>query len=375
MTTSMINKDKMAEEAKLVLVSGASGFVASHIIYQLLQSNEYRVRGTVRDVNNEEKTKPLKTLCPETKYPLELVQADLLNADSWLSAVKDCDYVIHVASPFPNATPKTEDEIIKPAVEGTTNVLEACVKSSTVKRVVLTSSCVAIYPGHKDSDDRILTEEDWAIVDECSAYEKSKALAEKSAWDFVKNLSDEQKFELVAINPGYVLGPVFHGSKCTSMEVHKMLLQREFPMLARLQMPMCDVRDVAAAHITSLTLPNAAGNRFIINTKSLWVGEVAEILKKEFFSQGYNVPTRYAPNFAIRFAGLFDKTLKMIAPLLGKPIKLSNEKMIKELGITPIEIEKTIIDMAYSLIDNGFIIKTNKYRGQKSQEKEGSSDS
>ena len=84
MTTSMINKDKMAEEAKLVLVSGASGFVASHIIYQLLQSNEFRVRGTVRDVNNEEKTRPLKTLCPETKYPLELVQADLLNADSWL---------------------------------------------------------------------------------------------------------------------------------------------------------------------------------------------------------------------------------------------------------------------------------------------------
>ncbi|XP_046852900.1 phenylacetaldehyde reductase-like [Xenia sp. Carnegie-2017] len=349
-------------EPKLVLVTGASGFIASRIIYQLLQSNEYRVRGTLRDVNDEKKTNLLQTLCPEAKYPLELVQADLLNADSWSSAVKDCDYVIHVASPFPNTTPKTEDEILKPAVEGTTNVLEACAKSSTIKRVVLTSSLVAIFKGNQDKG-HMLTEKNWAVLESCQPYEKSKLLAEQAAWDIVKHLPDKEQFELVTINPGLVIGPVFPGAGfSTSMEIPKHLLQKEMLMLPKIQLPLCDVRDVATAHIKCLALPGADGNRFIVTAGSMWIREFAQTLKREFKPQGYSIPTKYCPKLCLVMISIFDRSIKPVIPLVGKVVNISNEKMKKELGIVPIEMEKSIIDMAYSLIDEGFIKRTSGYK-------------
>ncbi|CAB3991029.1 uncharacterized oxidoreductase [Paramuricea clavata] len=356
----------MAESSR-VLVTGASGFLASHVIHQLLHAEEYHVRGTVRDINNEKKTTPLRVLHPEAKYPLELVQADLLEPDSWISAVKECDYVIHVASPFPSAPPKTEDEVITPAVEGTKNVLEACAKSGTVKRVVMTSSVVVIYNGNQDKG-YMLTEKDWAVLESCAPYEKSKLLAEQSAWEFVKNLPDEQKFELVVMNPGYLIGPIFHGSSCTSMEIHRRMLQKEMPMLPKLQLPICDVRDAATAHIKSLTLPDTPGNRFIITAGSMWMREFAQTLEREFKSQGYTIPTKYCPKFGLRVMSLFDKSIKSIIPLVGKVVNISNEKMVKELGITPIEMEKSIIDMAYSLIDHGFVKKTKEYNEPKNDE-------
>ncbi|XP_028405338.1 tetraketide alpha-pyrone reductase 1-like [Dendronephthya gigantea] len=357
----------MAELSPRVLVTGASGFLASHVIHQLLQSEGYRVRGTVRDLTNEKKTSPLQALYPEAKYPLELVQADLLEAESWIRAVKDCDYVIHVASPFPNAPPKNEDEVITPAVEGTKNVLEACANSGSVKRVVITSSVVAIYCGNQDKG-YMLTEEDWSVLESCPPYEKSKVLAEQSAWDFVKKLPDEQKFDLVTINPGYMLGPLLHGSSCTSMEIHKRLLQKEMPMLPKLQLALCDVRDVATAHIKSLTLSNAPDNRFIVSAGSMWLREFAQTLDREFKPQGYSIPTKYCPKFGLRVMSLVDKSVKGILPQIGKVVNVSNEKMIKELGITPIEVEKSIIDMAYSLIDQGFVKKTTKYNGSRTND-------
>ncbi|XP_078380812.1 uncharacterized protein LOC144663671 isoform X2 [Oculina patagonica] len=324
-----------------VLVTGASGFLAMHVVKQLLDSGEYIVRGTVRSLANEQKVKPLKMLSPENaKYPLELAEADLTKKESWVDAVKDCTYVIHVASPFPATNPRDEMEVIGPAVEGTKNVLEACAKTKGgVKRVVLTSSCASIYSGRL-AEEKVFTEEDWSNLDKCVPYEKSKHLAEKAAWELVNNLPDDEKFELCTINPGLILGPVLHGSTCTSMEFHRRFLQREMPMVPKMSMPMCDVRDVAGAHITAMTSPK---------------------------TPGYNVPTKIFPSCGLKILSWFDSTIKLMVPSLDKELKIDNSKIKAELGFQPTELKITIIDMAYNLIDAGFIKKTDKYEEMKKQ--------
>ena len=176
----------MAEESslpQLILVTGASGYIATHVVQQLQQQG-YRVRGTVRSLQNATKVAPLRELCPGSKYPIELVEADLMKPDSWPLAVKDCHYVMHVASPFPADNPRHEDDLIKPAVDGTLNVLRACQDAGTVKRVVLTSS-VASVARTDTASKAVKTEADWTDTNNMKcAYAKSKTLAEKAAWDY-----------------------------------------------------------------------------------------------------------------------------------------------------------------------------------------------
>lgn len=190
----------------LVLVTGASGFIASHIVKLLLEQG-YRVRGTVRSLNDKKKVEPLRRLVPELNHKLELVEADLLQEKCWFDAVKDCQYVIHTASPFPVEVPNDESLLIKPAVNGTNFVLNACVQEWTrVKRVVLTSSVAAIY-GNKYVQDYKYNEKDWPHDQNLFPYSKSKYLAEKAAWDFVQQREKNNLpcFELAVINPGYVM--------------------------------------------------------------------------------------------------------------------------------------------------------------------------
>ena len=195
----------MVSTGELVSVTGATGYIATHIVQQLLQPG-YRVRGTVTSLKNEEKVKPLYKLCPEANDKLELVECDL-DENCWDAAVKDCRYVLHTASPVPIANPEDEDEVIKPAVEGTMFVLRACQKAGTVKRIVLTSLIAAI--AHKIKN-KPLTEEDWADLEPAiiSKYGKGKTLAQRAAWEFIKQ---NEKMELATINPSYVLGPTICG--------------------------------------------------------------------------------------------------------------------------------------------------------------------
>ncbi|XP_029204078.1 dihydroflavonol 4-reductase-like isoform X1 [Acropora millepora] len=351
-----------------VLVTGASGFLASHIVLQLLERGDYMVRGTVRSLKNDKKVAPLRNLKLENgTYELELVEADLTNKESWTEAVKDCTFVIHVASPFPAERPRDEMEVIRPAVEGTKNVLEACAKTKGgVKRVVLTSSTAAICGGRYD-EGIVFSEKEWASEEASSPYGKSKLQAEKTAWELVENLPDDEKFELCTINPGFILGPILQGTLCTSMELHQRFLQREVPMVPNLCYPACDVRDVAGAHITAMTSPTAPGNRFMTVTDSLWIPEMAKILDEEFRPLGYNVPTRVAPNFVLRILGLFSGSVKMILPSLGCEQKFDNSKVKHHLQYKATELRTSIIDMAYSMIDRGFIYKTLQYQEMKAQ--------
>jgi nucleoside-diphosphate-sugar epimerase len=187
---------------ELVLVTGASGFLALHVVKECLKQG-YKVRGTVRDLKDDKKVGPLRKLEPWAK--LELIEADLLDKSSWEKAMRGVDYVIHVASPFPGQQPKDEDEVIKPALEGTVNVMNAAHREK-VKRFIYTSSTATLVGYEREKN---FTENDWPEMDRVTRpYVKSKILAEKATWDFVesKRAANQECFDLVVINPSFILG-------------------------------------------------------------------------------------------------------------------------------------------------------------------------
>ena len=350
----------MASVEELVLVTGATGYIATHIVQQLLQAG-YRVRGTVRSLKNEEKVKPLYELCPEENDKLELVECDLLDENCWDAAVKDCTYVLHTASPLPLSHPKDEDEVIKPAVDGTMFVLRASQKAGTVKRLVLTSSAAAMEY-FDNPEGRLVTEQDWSDLKyhKMDSYIKSKTQAEKAAWDFIK---ENGKMEMATINPTNVLGPAICGGYAAIMKLLQMLLDAEVPLLPNVSFAICDVRDVAAAHIKAMTIPEAEGHRHIADNGTLWFYQIANIVAKEFRPQGYKVPTRTGPNFLFHIMALFNEVAKRLVPDLGRKTEYDNSRLRNVLGITPIPVEKSILDMCYSMIETGRVKKTPEYKG------------
>ena len=354
-----------------VLVTGASGYIATHIVQQLLLGGKVKVRGTVRSLKNESKAAPLMKLVPDAKYPLELVEADLLNEESWIQAVNGCDYVYHTASPFPFDVPRDENEIIKPAVEGTLNVLKACTAAGSVKRVVLTSSATAVAGGFSIPREKPYNEEDWADEAICTAYEKSKVRAERAAWDFVKELDANKKFELATITPTFVIGPPLTPSSAesSSIDAIKKAFTKEVPILIEMSIPIADVRDVAAAHIAAMETPVAAGQRYVVDCgKNLWWKELADIMTEEFGEQGYKPPSFVMPKIGVFFLKAFNSTLRRVYPMIGKDVRFSNEKMISQLGIEPRDPKTSVIDSCYGLIEIGAVEKKPGYRGPHAKE-------
>ena len=356
----------MAKAVPKVLVTGASGYIATHCIKQLLEGGKYAVRGTVRSVQKEDKVRPLRELVASPAIPLELVEADLLKEETWSSAVEGCQYVLHVASPFVIESPRDEMELIRPAVEGTRNVLKACADAG-VKRVVLTSSVAAISAGTdgiRGHGDEPYTEDDWTPEGEGNAYYKSKTLAERAAWDLLKELPEEKRFELAVINPSYVQGPLLSkASGEASAAVVKNLLTAAFPGVPELNFALVDVRDVAAAHIAAMETPEAAGHRHILVAGNMWMREMAVILKEEFEGQGYRIKTGRLPKFVLWIAGIFDSTARSAARSVGKVLTYNTDRMQSVLGINPIPLEQTLIDMGYSLIEYGLVQRKPGYRG------------
>ena len=314
-----------------VLVTGASGFIAGHCVTELADHG-YAVRGTVRRPGQAD----------HLTDAAELVTADLDSDDGWADAVAGCTYVLHVASPFPSQVPADENELIRPAVEGTLRVLRASAQSGTVKRVVLTSSVAAIGAGHPAT--RTLTEGDWSDLGGSGAYPKSKTLAERAAWDFVH--ADGQ-LELAVINPGMVLGPVQRAAAGTSLEPVRRLLARQVPGIPRLGWATVDVRDLAVAHRLAMEVPDAAGNRYICAGEHVWMRDMAEILVTK-----YRVPTRAVPYWLMWVIARFDPTVRMALSSVGQREVVSADKARRELGWTMRPLDETILDTARSLIDH-----------------------
>jgi nucleoside-diphosphate-sugar epimerase len=319
---------------KLVLVTGGTGFVGVHRILQLLNAG-YRVRTTLRSLaRKNEILEALKNGGAEGLENLTFVEADLAKDTNWDEAVKNCDYVLHVASPISLEASKDENEFIVPAVEGTLRVLRAA-KNAGVKRVVLTSSFGAIGYGHKPTETPF-TEETWTdtTYKGLSAYIKSKALAEKAAWDFIKN--EGGNLELSVINPVGIFGPQLGSTVTSSMQIIQRLMNGDLKATPNMNFGIVDVRDVADAHLRAMELPEANGQRFITQAgKTLSLHEVAMILRDKLGEKAKNVTTKVMPNWVVRIASLFDSTAKGIVPQLDQKKNVSSEKARKILGWQP----------------------------------------
>jgi len=337
------------------LVTGASGFIAMHCVLQLLEQG-YRVRGTIRDKSREPEMRKALAKHIEISDRLEIMEADLTNDDGWADAVSGCKYVLHVASPFPNYTPKTDDELVIPARAGTLRVLRAAADAGVV-RVVLTSSMAAIAYGHTDTDIQVFDESHWSVPENCPPYPKSKTIAERAAWDFIEALPADTPMELAVINPGAVLGPLLDSHYSTSGEIVRKLMAREIPGTAQLGFAMVDVRDVASAHVAAMTVPDAAGKRFCCAIEHSWLGEVAEILDQHFGPMGYKIPTRKLPNFVVRIVALFDATVRTAVGDLGKSRSMDNKQIRELLNWQPHTLEAMVIAMGETMIEQGVVTK------------------
>lgn len=341
---------------ELVLVTGGSGFVGSHCIAALLQDEAgYRVRTTVRNLAREgEVRETLQRAGVDAGDRLEFAAADLTSDDGWPEAVAGATYALHVASPFPAAAPKHEDELIVPARDGALRVLRAA-RDAGVRRVVLTSSFAAIGYGHATAD-RVFTEEDWSATEggDVSAYTKSKTLAERAAWDFIA--AEGGELQLATVNPVAILGPVFSADNSTSISLVQRLLNGEMPGCPQLSYGLVDVRDVASLHLLAMTSPAAAGERFLaVAGEHLSIAQVGEVLRRELGSTARRVPTRVLPNWLVRLAARFDSSLKQLVGELGVTKQSSNAKARERLGWQPRSNDEAILATARSLIDLGLI--------------------
>ena len=285
---------------------------------------------------------------------LDMVIADLMKDQGWSEAVRGCDFVLHLASPYPAENPKVENELIAPARDGTLRVLRAA-HAEGVKRVVLASSFAAVAGGHL-GENRTFDNSDWTDIEKSrNTYEKSKTIAERSAWDFINGPENGKKMELASVNPTNVFGPVLDNHHHTSTEWFTTILQAEVPGMARTQINFVDVHDVVDVLIKAMTLPEANGGRFIVNGASISLPEFADILHKNFASLGYRVPNRVIPDLLVRFFALFIPKTRYVADTLGWKYDISTEYTRSTLDWQPRPYEQTVIDMAQSLIDNGMV--------------------
>jgi len=331
---------------KKVLVTGISGYIGQHCAVELLKKG-YKVRGSVRSLSKSDKvTEGIKKVI-DPKGNLEYCELNLMKDEGWDKAMEGCDYVLHVASPFVTSQPKDENELIKPAVEGSQRALKAA-KKAGIKRLVLTSSMVAMLGDANGSIN--VNQDSWTNVNakRVSAYLKSKTLAEKNAWDFINSQQGDQKLELVVVNPGPVYGPTLSGNLSgESMSTYKNLITGKMPMLPKAAINMSDVRDISKIHVQALENKEANGKRFIVSTeKAHSFQEMAQILK----SNGYDkVSTKVAPNFFLKFMANFNSDMKGMLPYIGNTFNGDVSETMKTFNWKPIPLQKTVLDTAKSV--------------------------
>jgi len=337
-----------------VLVTGATGFIAGHVIHQLLDAG-HEVYGTARSATKASGLNAILSDYAGRPVEVPLVEADLSSEDGWAEAVTGMDYVQHVASPFVANIPKDPDVLIRPARDGTLRVLKAS-KAAGVKRVVMTSSMAAIAYGWGDARPNPLTEEHWSDPDNLkdnTAYTRSKTIAERAAWDYMAG--EGQGMELAVINPSAVIGPAMSADVSASIEILTQLMTGKAPASPRVGFCVVDVRDVADAHVRAMTMPEAAGERFLAAGRFMWMAEVADVLRENFPDYRKKLPKGVLPDWVLKAMTLINPPLKSVVPELGRERHCSNEKAKRILGWSPRAEEDAIIDGARSLIDHNVV--------------------
>jgi dihydroflavonol-4-reductase len=334
-----------------VLVTGGSGYLGGWCLVELLRRG-YRVRTTVRDISREAEVRARLEPEVDAGDNLSVLAADLLADEGWEQAVQGCDYVLHVASPFPPQQPKDPDELIVPAREGTLRVLKAALDAG-VRRIVVTSSIAAVG-GSTDHASAPLTEADWTDPDhpKLTPYTRSKTIAERAAWDFVEGRGEAGK--LAVVNPGAILGPVLSDDRSYSLELIERLL-KGMPGAPRIGFSIVDVRDVADLHIRAMTAPEAGGERFIAVARFQWLSEVAAVLRDRLGSDAARVPKRNIPDLMVRAMGVFDSGVRSIAGQLGRKVEMSSARAEAQLGWSPRPVEDTVADCGRSLVEQRVI--------------------
>lgn len=341
------------ENNKKVLLTGITGFVGSHTAIQLLEKG-YHVIGTLRDMKRAASIK--NTIAEHTLHidNLSFAEADIQDTNRWQKLMVGVDFVQHIASPFPKVMPKDENDLIVPARNGNINILSAAA-ASNVKRVVITSSGAAITYGiAKEQRRRMFDETDWTNVDyndDLAPYYKSKAIAEKAAWNFIKN--QNSGLELTVVCPGLILGPLLEEDFNASTNAVIKMLDGSLPAVPRIGYDIVDVRSIAALLILAMEYPEAAGQRYIGTAGYRTFSDMAGILKKAY--PKIKVPSRILPNFMVRILALFDATLKPILLDLSTERKMNNSKAISDLGWKPIKPEEAVISCAASILRLGIV--------------------
>jgi len=332
-----------------VLVTGASGFIATHCIAQLLEKG-YAVRGTLRTMGRADEVREAVGRFTSNIGNLTFAEADLTKDEGWREAAQGCPLILHVASPFPMAVPKNENDLIIPARDGALRLLRAA-NETGARKVVLTSSMAAVAYGRKKEPGRAFNENDWSDVKGpgMAPYTKSKTIAEKAAWDYVEK--EKPSFALATINPGAVFGPVLSSDIGTSVQAIQMLLQGAMPGLPRLAFPIVDVRDVADLHIRAMEQDAANGNRFVCVNGTLWFVEMANAIKKRFPKEASKVPTKVLPNVMMKIAALVGQFPKQGVRDLGRYWQGNNTQARTLLGWNPRSAEDAVIATAESLIE------------------------
>jgi len=335
----------MMSEKPSIVVTGASGFIALHIIRQLLDEG-YFVRGTLRQLSRGDSLKKALSVQTDVSH-LSFVEVDLMEDKGWDAAMEGAEALIHVASPIPSKEPEDEDELIKPARDGALRALKAA-QNAGIKRVVLTSSVAAIYNRMKVGE--MFNESDWSDSTEPgvahSAYAKSKTLAEKAAWDFVAGTD----IKLTVINPSVVIGPLIDPDFSMSLEIIRRVVESKTPGWPKLGFYFVDVRDVANAHVKAMQNPEAAGNRYVCANEFLWMTEVAAILRSKLAPEGRKIKTLELPNWMVKLVALFDPSLRMITSDLGDRREIDSSKLRRDLEWKPRDVAQSICDSADSLI-------------------------
>ena len=333
-----------------VLVTGATGFIAGHVIHQLVEAG-HEVTGTARSASKANALNKTLSAYAGKDIRVAIRAADLASDAGWTEACQGMDYVQHIASPIPTNLPKDHDELITPARDGAIRVLTAA-KKAGVKRVVMTSSMAAVAYGWGDARPKLLTEEHWSnsgnLADN-TAYTRSKTIAERAAWEYVNG--DGKGLELTTINPAAVLGPVMSGDFSASVEILTQLLSGKLPGTPRVGFGIVDVRDVASAHVLAMTNPAAAGERFLVCDKFMWFSEVANTLRGQVpAAYEKKLPKGELPGWVLKLMANINPAVKQVIPELNRERNVSNEKAKRVLGWQPRTAEEAIISGAKSLI-------------------------
>lgn len=347
------------DTGKPVLVTGATGFLAGWLVKRLLEEG-FAVHAAVRDPANTAKTAHLTELAGTLPGTIRFFEADLLKDGSYGDAMQGCSVVFHTASPFITSVENPQRDLVDPAVNGTRNVLASANETDSVQRVVVTSSCAAIFGDIVDvahAPGGILTEDVWNTSSSLDhqPYSFSKTQAERAAWDMA---NDQDRWKLVTINPAFILGPSISGT--STSESHNLMRQLGDGTMKSgvppFEIGMVDVRDVAEAHMRVGFIENVDGRHIVFgDTHSLL--DVAQMLKSGIGGT-WPFPARAMPKWLVWLIGpMVDKqiTRPMVAKNMGYPWRADNSKSKRELGLEYGPVSTAVNDMFRQMIDTGAV--------------------